>query len=84
MKKVITVETWRKTVLHRQRQKKSAWCEMCAAQVEMLSTDQAASICGSTELTIFRQVENGKLHFTETPEGNLLICSSSLTNKELD
>ena len=84
MKKIITVETWRKTVLRRQSHRKTAWCEMCAAQVEMLSAEQAAQISGSTELTIFRQVENGELHFTETPEGNLLICGGSLSIKKLD
>jgi hypothetical protein len=84
MKKVITVETWHKTVLRRPGRKKNAWCELCAAQVEMLSAAEAARLSGRTELTIFRLVEAGELHFTETPDGKLLICGGSLANKKLD
>jgi len=29
--------------------------------------------------TIYRRVEAGELHFTETPEGALIICPDSMT-----
>jgi hypothetical protein len=78
---IITIETWRSTVLRR-RQVQTFWCEHCSAQVAMLSPAQAAHLTGATERAIFRRIENGDIDFIETPEGNLLICSASLLGEK--
>lgn len=35
-------------------------------------------VAGISSRTIHRLVESGAVHFTETPEGVLLVCLSSL------
>ena len=54
-----------------------AKCAVCAMQ--MLSVDEAAKFARVNSLTIYRLVEAGQLHFEETQEGFLLVCSASLS-----
>lgn len=54
------------------------WCESCARDVPMISTERAAIIARQNTRTIYRWVEAGRLHFTEKPSGQLLICLNSL------
>jgi hypothetical protein len=81
-RKVITLELHRK-VLIRSRRKSLvaslvAWCETCGMETLMLIPEQAAVVSGATQREIFRQIENGELHFIEANEGALFICSNSL------
>lgn len=79
-KKIIIVETLQKTVIRRvSARPEIVRCEFCAAEVEMLSPARAADLTGKTERIIYRQVETGRLHFIETSDGKLLICSNSLS-----
>ena len=55
-----------------------AWCAECAAEVGMLSPEQAAAVAGVSTRTIYRWAETGRIHFTETPEGRLLVCPNSI------
>ncbi|MDQ3586540.1 MAG: hypothetical protein M3407_12285 [Acidobacteriota bacterium] len=50
------------------------WCAECAAEVEMLTPEEAAATAGVGARIIYRRIEAGQLHFTETPDGRLLIC----------
>ncbi len=54
-----------------------AKCAVCGMQ--MLSVDEAAKFARVNSLTIYRLVEAGGLHFEETQEGCLLVCSASLS-----
>lgn len=56
----------------------SAWCDGCAALVNMLTPSQAARIANVSLRTIYRRVEALQVHFVETSEGELLICRESL------
>jgi hypothetical protein len=56
----------------------SAWCEQCSEQVSMVTTDQAAAIARVYARTVSSWIERGKLHFTETHDGRLLVCLNSL------
>ena len=58
--------------------KVSAWCAECAAQVRLLRPEEVAVAAHVSPRTVYRWVEAGKLHFTETPEGGLRICLNSL------
>lgn len=60
----------------------SAWCEACGAEVQMITPEAAAALFGTSALNIFRLVEAKQLHFTETPEGALLVCSRLLDEAE--
>jgi predicted site-specific integrase-resolvase len=44
----------------------------------MASADEAAQLAQVSARTIYRWADAGKFHFTETPQGLLLICRDSL------
>ena len=74
----ITVETDQVVVIRQQKKLARAWCGQCAGQAKMLTIAQAAAVACVSQRTIFRRVEAGLLHFTETPDGVLFICLNSL------
>lgn len=55
-----------------------AWCKGCGAGAMLLTAEEAAAAAGVTPRTIYRWVEAGKVHFSETPQGETLICLNSL------
>ncbi len=76
----ITVEKHRLVVLSRRNQSMIAWCEACCAQVQMVTPDEAAQLRRVSTRTIYRWIENERLHFTETEKGFSLICFQSIEN----
>jgi hypothetical protein len=72
-----TVETER-TYIFRSRGREIVWCVGCDSEVEMANMGEAATIAGLSELTVYRRLEAGFLHFAEDADGRLLICLSSL------
>jgi excisionase family DNA binding protein len=73
----ITIETER-VVIVRRRLTVRVWCRSCDRQVTMVTVDEAARMAGVSSRTIYRWVEADQLHFNETAEGRLLICTDSL------
>jgi hypothetical protein len=74
----ITVETDEVLIIRSSRTEVTAWCAGCNQHVRMVTTEQAASTAGRSLRWVLRQVEAGRLHFLETPEGGVLICPNSL------
>ena len=74
----ITVETEEVYVVRTRRRPHTLWCAACAAEVEMLTPEEAAAASGTSARAVYRLVETGLTHFAETPEGLLLICRGSL------
>ena len=74
----ITIETERVLLISRRRRSAVAWCEACGGRVLMLTTEEAARQAGVTARILYRRVEAGQVHFTETADGALLICCTSL------
>jgi hypothetical protein len=72
----ITFEMDRLIVFHRTR--KTEWCSSCSQPVEMLSVDDAALLAHVSSVTIFRWAIAGELHSSESADGLLLICPTSL------
>lgn len=54
------------------------WCSECPAQIQMITPEEAATLTGVSTRTIYRWVDVEHPHFTETPEGRLLVCPNSL------
>ena len=81
----ITVETERIVIIPRRSHTEAvkAWCDGCSAFVRMLTPEAAAVLVNVSTRTIYRLVEARELHFTETPEGMLLICPDSLITQPL-
>lgn len=75
----ITITTDRLVIVRCQRSASfAAWCESCVRPAPMLNVDEAARLIRSSSRAIYRRVEANQLHFTETPEGGLLVCLNSL------
>jgi hypothetical protein len=78
----ITVERTERSVI---RKPKSlvAWCPQCGEEVRMVTPEEAASMNRVRPRTIYALVEAGRIHFTETAAGLLLVCAPSLLEKEI-
>ncbi len=59
-------------------------CPDCTRRVQMLTAEDAGKILGVNTRTIYRLIENGQLHFQETPEGVVLVCTDSLSAVEAE
>ena len=73
-----TIETHEVWVVRR-RSGGPAWCEECAGQRGMLTPEEAATLARVSPRAIYKWVEAGRLHFTETADGALLVCPASLS-----
>jgi hypothetical protein len=73
-----TVETERTYVFRSRGRREIGWCVGCDAEVEMANMGEAAALAGVSELTVYRCLEAGGLHFTEDADGRLLVCLDSL------
>ena len=65
-------------IKRRTRRLGPVWCVQCGAPVEMVPPDVAALVAEVSARAVFAWVEAGRIHFTETPEGALLVCLNSL------
>jgi hypothetical protein len=78
----ITVETTQQFVVSRPEAVVVTWCEACAENVSMVTSEVAAVIVAVKPREIYRSVEGGRLHFAESSEGLLLICVKSLSEMD--
>jgi hypothetical protein len=72
---VVTIETYKVTVVRPSGGSINAWCEFCGAEVEMVTPEKAAAIIGVPAREIYRGIENGSIHFLEANDGTVLICT---------
>lgn len=56
-------------------------CEECEAEAPLLTPEEAALLAGLSVRAINRLVEEGLIHFKETPGGLLLVCLSNLDGR---
>ncbi|HEV2423848.1 MAG TPA: hypothetical protein VGZ29_03365 [Terriglobia bacterium] len=75
----ISFRTDRVLVVRRRAASSVAWCKACAEQTTLLTAEEAAATAGVTARVIYRWLEEGRIHFSETSEGATLICLNSLT-----
>jgi hypothetical protein len=75
---IINVETHSLSVLRPARDAVQCWCTDCETLVSMVIPETAATNCATTAREIYRRIENGELHFLETPAGELFVCCPSL------
>jgi hypothetical protein len=81
-KTVITAATFQRTTMRPGPNAIVAWCDQCAAEVLMLSPTHAAALAHTTTRDIYRRVESGAIHFSETEDGVLLVCAVSLQGSQ--
>jgi len=58
-------------------------CDRCTEPSGMITPDEAAALCEVSTRTIYRWLESGTIHFSETASEGLLICLSSLAATNL-
>ncbi len=74
----ITVDTRRVVVVRDAATAMLARCPECRREVRMVAVDAAAQIAGVSARTMYRWVDENKVHFIETPAEQLLVCAESL------
>lgn len=74
----ITLRVKQTLVVKSTRGRVVAWCAECAQPSQMLTPDELAVLSEFSTRALYREVEAGTLHFTETEDGLLFICLASL------
>ena len=74
----ITVEREFLSIKSQSGQASQAHCPHCGRQVVVLPPELAAEAAGTSARTIYRWVEEKRVHFIEPASGVLLICAESL------
>ncbi|HEY0461439.1 MAG TPA: hypothetical protein VGC97_20050 [Pyrinomonadaceae bacterium] len=75
----ITIETHEITIIRLHTyQSTTVFCRRCRARLKHFSVARAAAVLKISETAIFRLVEDGQVHSTETAAGRLLVCGNSL------
>ena len=76
---VITSRTHETFVVRWEKaESRKTFCAACAAEVEMLSVEEAVAVSGLRAREIFRLIESGTIHFIETNDGLMFVCLNSL------
>jgi hypothetical protein len=76
----VLIEIEREIVISSQ-QHHHRWCPICEAQVQMLTAHEAAKTMNTDEAMIFDEAHAGRLHYTATAEGRLLVCVTSVMER---
>jgi hypothetical protein len=74
----ISVERREISVVRPNRQTMVLPCDRCGAEVEMVPVETAVAMTGMTPRMLYRGMEEKKLHFIESVEGKVLLCTASL------
>jgi excisionase family DNA binding protein len=53
-------------------------CDQCVEASGMITPEEAAALSSVSTRTIYRWLETGAIHFSETPASGLLICLQTL------
>jgi hypothetical protein len=82
----ITIETERVLIVNRRAGATQGWCEQCGAFVKLATPEIAAALTGMSRRAVYRLIENGQVHFSESPsqspEAPISVCLESLTIKK--
>ena len=68
-------ETW---VIRRSATRPLVFCPVCSGRSAMVKPEEAARLSRVSLRTIFRWAEDGCVHFTETFNHGILICTASI------
>jgi hypothetical protein len=78
-KTLITRQRFERTVIRQHKSRgEDLSCAACGKESEMLPIEQSGLACGIGVRDVFRLLENGQVHFAETPSGLIFICVASL------
>lgn len=76
---VTTIETHEVWVVRSRLSPQGLVCASCMDEGRRMLTAQEAALCaGVSQRTVYRWVEDGRIHFTETPDGSVFVCLAPL------
>jgi len=81
-KKKIVVETYQRQIIRLRRKSPGVFCEFCEGKTQMIELNEAALLLSVTILEVFRELESGNIHFSQTETGSLVVCLNSLLRLE--
>jgi hypothetical protein len=87
MKKRITrtvVETHEVIRMTTEEQPLLGHCPACGRESVFVRPEAAARETGISQREIFRQIEAGKIHHLERPDGGVLVCLASAVEPETE
>jgi len=58
-------------------------CNRCAEPSGLITPDEGAALCQVSTRTIYRWLESGLIHFSETGSEGLFICLQTLAGKNI-
>ena len=76
---VTTIETHEVLIVRRHAGVPALLCAACAGAGRMLTPQEAARLTGVSQRTIYRWMEDGRIHFAETVDGGLFVCLAPLS-----
>jgi len=56
-------------------------CPVCNREVNMIPVELAAKAAGVSPRTLYRWIEQNKIHFRELSDGVVLVCENSLPGR---
>lgn len=74
----VSIEKQEVWVIKRPR-RDAVWCGECAERVGMFPPEEVARLYGVSPRNIYQWMEAGRLHFTETMEGEVFVCLASVS-----
>ena len=75
---IVTFESRERMTIRKNSPSLVRWCDRCGQEALMVTPNEAAAIGRSDARAIFRGVEAGTIHFVESENGELLVCSNSI------
>lgn len=81
---VTTIEVQQIVIIRRPRAAAHALCPVCLKEVEMVGPEEAAALMRISVRSVYARIETGSVHFMETADGLLLLCASSLVERNPD
>jgi hypothetical protein len=76
----VTMQTERLLIIKRSKNSVFEVCAACGAA--LVTPEDAALALGRRTRDVYREIENGTLHFTELKSGRLLVCLDSAQPKK--
>ena len=76
---VTTIETHEVLIVRRHASVPALLCAACMNGAEMLTPGEAAWWAGVSQRTVYRWMEDGRIHFAETSDGGLFVCLAPLS-----
>ena len=74
----ITIRTDEVVILRANRRESRISCRQCQGETLMITPEEAKALANTSAREIYRWVETGQIHYTERPDGSLLLCPDSI------